>query len=89
MWTRFGRGKVWRHAHVQDFPGELLDLLVKEAGLRVIGDSAFMLGMLRARKIAPTQVLRGRQGQRLAGLCPRGAADAQADDGDKSLNDNP
>jgi ubiquinone/menaquinone biosynthesis C-methylase UbiE len=53
LWTRLGKGKVWRHAHVQDFPRGVLDRLVKEAGFRVMEDSAFMLGMLRATKIAP------------------------------------
>jgi len=53
MWTRFGKGRVWCHAHVQDFPGEVLDRFVKEAGFRVIEDSVFMLGMLRAMKFAP------------------------------------
>lgn len=53
LWTRFGKGKVWRHAHVQDFPGVVLNRLVKEAGFRVTEDSVFMLGMLRATKIAP------------------------------------
>ncbi len=53
LWTRFGKGKVWRHAHVQDFPGGVLKSLVKEAGFQVVGDSVFMLGMLRAMKIVP------------------------------------
>lgn len=35
LWTRLGRGRVWRHAHIQDFPGDVLDRLLKEAGFRV------------------------------------------------------
>ena len=53
LWTRFGKGKVWRHAHVQDFGGDLLDRLVEDAGFRIVEDSAFVLGMLRAIKISP------------------------------------
>ena len=53
FWTRFGRGKVWRHAHVQEFHGEILDQLVDEVGFRVVEDKVFMLGMLRATKIIP------------------------------------
>jgi 2-polyprenyl-3-methyl-5-hydroxy-6-metoxy-1,4-benzoquinol methylase len=53
LWTRFGKGRVWRHAHVQNFTGELLISLVKKVGFRVMEDSVFMLGMLRAVKIAP------------------------------------
>jgi hypothetical protein len=52
LWTRLGKGRVWRHAHVQKFRGELLDRLVSEAGFRVVENSVFMLGMLRAIKIS-------------------------------------
>jgi 2-polyprenyl-6-hydroxyphenyl methylase/3-demethylubiquinone-9 3-methyltransferase len=52
LWTRLGKGRVWRHAHVQEFRGELLDRLVSEAGFRVVENSVFMLGMLRAIKIS-------------------------------------
>jgi ubiquinone/menaquinone biosynthesis C-methylase UbiE len=52
LWTHFGKGRVWRHAHVQDFGGELLDRVVEEAGFRIVQDTVFMLGMLRAIKIA-------------------------------------
>ena len=52
VWTHFGKGRVWRHAHVQEFHGELLDQLVREAGFRVVENKVFMLGMLRAMKIS-------------------------------------
>ena len=53
LWTRFGKGRVWHHAHVQDFGGKALDRLIQDAGFRVLEDSRFLLGMLRAVKIAP------------------------------------
>ncbi len=53
FWTRFGRGRVWQHAHVQDFRDDSLDRLIRDAGFRIVKDSRFMLGMLRAVKIAP------------------------------------
>jgi len=52
LWTHFGKGRVWRHAHVQEFRGELLDQLVEEVGFRVVENGVFMLGMLRAMKIS-------------------------------------
>jgi ubiquinone/menaquinone biosynthesis C-methylase UbiE len=53
FWTKFGRGKVWDHAHVQDFGGKALDIIVERAGFRVLEDKRFLLGMIRALKIAP------------------------------------
>jgi ubiquinone/menaquinone biosynthesis C-methylase UbiE len=53
FWTRFGKGRSWRHAHVQDFGGDELDRVVQEAGFTVLKDRRFMLGMLRALKIGP------------------------------------
>jgi SAM-dependent methyltransferase len=55
FWTKFGRGKVWDHAHVQDFGGKELDRVVARAGFRVLKDKRFLLGMIRALKIAPAQ----------------------------------
>ena len=53
FWTKFGKGKVWDHAHVQDFGGDALDRVVKRAGFRVLKDKRFLLGMIRALKITP------------------------------------
>lgn len=53
FWTKFGKGKVWDHAHVQDFGGKSLDRVVKQAGFRVLKDRRFLLGMIRALKIVP------------------------------------
>jgi hypothetical protein len=53
FWTRFGKGKVWRHAHVQDFTPASLDDLIKETGFRKLKDSYFLMRMIRAVKIAP------------------------------------
>lgn len=53
FWTKFGKGKVWDHAHVQDFGGKSLDRIVKRAGFRVVRDKRFLAGMIRALKIAP------------------------------------
>ncbi|MFQ5471964.1 MAG: class I SAM-dependent methyltransferase [Dehalococcoidia bacterium] len=53
FWTKFGRGKVWDHAHVQDFGGEALDAVVERAGFRVIEDKRLLVGMIRALKIVP------------------------------------
>ena len=53
FWTKFGKGKVWDHAHVQDFGGEALDGVVARAGFRVLEDKRFLMGMIRALKIAP------------------------------------
>ena len=53
FWTKFGKGKVWDHAHVQDFGGRALDRIVKSAGFRVIKDKRFLSGMVRALKIVP------------------------------------
>lgn len=53
FWTKFGKGKVWDHAHVQDFGGKSLDRVVKQAGFRVLKDKRFLLGMIRALKIVP------------------------------------
>ena len=53
FWTKFGKGKVWDHAHVQDFGGKALDDVVKGAGFRVLKDKRFLLGMIRALKITP------------------------------------
>ena len=52
VWTRFGPGKAWHHAHVVDFKGDLLERIVKEAGFRIRRRSVFM-GMLRAFVITP------------------------------------
>jgi ubiquinone/menaquinone biosynthesis C-methylase UbiE len=52
-WTKFAKGKVWEHSHVQDFGGKSLDRLVKSAGFRVLQDKRFLGGMVRALKIAP------------------------------------
>lgn len=51
LWTRVGPGRSWRHAHVADFRGNLLDRLLKAAGFQVLQKSVF-LGMLRAVKIS-------------------------------------
>ena len=53
FWTKYGKGKVWDHAHVQDFGGKSLDKIVKRAGFRVVQDKRFLLGMIRALKIVP------------------------------------
>jgi len=53
FWTKFGKGKVWDHAHVQDFGGKSLDRVVKNAGFRVLKDKRFLMGMIRAIKIVP------------------------------------
>lgn len=53
FWTRFGRGRVWHHAHVQEFGGDRLDRLMTDAGFRIVEDRYFLLGMLRAVKISP------------------------------------
>ncbi len=53
FWTRFGKGKVWRHAHVQDFSGESLDELITATGFRIVKNKLLLLGMVRAVKIAP------------------------------------
>lgn len=53
LWTRFGRGRVWHHAHVQEFAGSRLDRLMTDAGFRIVDDRYFLLGMLRAVKISP------------------------------------
>jgi ubiquinone/menaquinone biosynthesis C-methylase UbiE len=53
FWTRLGPGRVWHHAHVQDFRGDSLAKLAEEAGFRVTKDKRFMLGMLRAVKVTP------------------------------------
>lgn len=53
FWTRFGKGKVWRHAHVQDFKGEDLGRLAEECGFRVEKEKTFLLGMIRACRITP------------------------------------
>jgi len=52
-WTKFAKGKVWEHSHVQDFGGKSLDRIVKNAGFRVLQDKRFLGGMVRALKIAP------------------------------------
>lgn len=53
FWTRFGKGRIWRHAHVHDFRGDLLADIATEAGFRVLENDVFMLGMLRSMKISP------------------------------------
>ena len=53
FWTRFGKGRVWHHAHVQEFSGDSLDSLIKETGFRLVKDSRFLLGMVRAVKMSP------------------------------------
>jgi len=53
FWTKFGKGKVWDHAHVQDFGGKSLDQIVQRAGFRVVKDRRFLLGMIRALKLTP------------------------------------
>ena len=53
LWTRFGKGKVWRHAHVQEFTPASLDHLIKQSGFRKLKDSYFLMRMIRAVKIAP------------------------------------
>jgi SAM-dependent methyltransferase len=53
FWTRLGKGKVWRHAHVQEFSLDSLDDLITGAGFRKVEDKLLLLGMVRAVKIAP------------------------------------
>jgi ubiquinone/menaquinone biosynthesis C-methylase UbiE len=53
FWTKFGKGKVWDHAHVQDFGGTALDEVIRRAGFRVVKDKRFLLGMVRAVKVVP------------------------------------
>lgn len=53
FWTRFGKGKVWRHAHVQEFTADDLVRLAKDAGFRVEEDKSFLLGMIRAVRVVP------------------------------------
>ena len=53
FWTRFGKGKVWRHAHVQDFTPASLDDLIATTGFRKVEDSYMLMRMIRAVKIAP------------------------------------
>jgi ubiquinone/menaquinone biosynthesis C-methylase UbiE len=54
LWTRFGKGRVWRHAHVQEFTPASLDELITGAGFRKVKDSYFLLRMIRAVRIAAT-----------------------------------
>jgi len=53
LWTHFGKGRVWRHAHVQEFTMDALDGLIAGAGFRKAEDKVLLLGMIRAVKIAP------------------------------------
>jgi len=53
FWTRFGKGKVWRHAHVQEFTMDSLDDLITNAGFTKVEDKQLLLGMIRAVRIAP------------------------------------
>ncbi len=53
FWTRFGKGRVWRHAHVQEFSADDLGRLVTEAGFRIEEDKSFLLGMMRAVRVTP------------------------------------
>ncbi len=53
FWTKFGKGRVWNHAHVQDFQKDSLDTLVTDAGFVVVDDRLFLAGMIRAVKISP------------------------------------
>jgi ubiquinone/menaquinone biosynthesis C-methylase UbiE len=59
FWTRFGKGKVWRHAHVQEFTMASLDRLIGESGFRKQKDKLLLLGMVRAVRIVPAEVVRG------------------------------
>jgi hypothetical protein len=52
LWTRFGKGKVWRHAHVQEFSPDSLDTLIRQAGFRKVKDCYMLMRMIRAVKIA-------------------------------------
>jgi|FLYL01.1.fsa_nt_gi SAM-dependent methyltransferase len=51
LWTRFGKGKVWRHAHVQEFTQDSLDRLIEGAGFKKVEDNYFLLRMMRAVKL--------------------------------------
>ena len=53
FWTRFGKGKVWRHAHIQEFTVDSLDSLIAGTGFKKVEDKLLLLGMVRAVKIAP------------------------------------
>ena len=54
FWTRFGKGKVWRHAHVQEFTVDSLGTLIEAAGLKVVENKLILMGMIQAVKIVPT-----------------------------------
>jgi 2-polyprenyl-3-methyl-5-hydroxy-6-metoxy-1,4-benzoquinol methylase len=55
FWTRFGKGKVWRHAHVQEFSIDSLDGLITSAGFKKDEDKQLLVGMVRAVRITPSQ----------------------------------
>lgn len=51
FWTVFGKGRVWRHAHIHNFSGNVLDRLLKQTGFRIEKDKYFLLKMLRVLRI--------------------------------------
>jgi SAM-dependent methyltransferase len=53
FWTRFGKGKVWRHAHVQEFTMDSLDTLIRDSGFRKAKDKLLLFGMVRVVRIVP------------------------------------
>lgn len=48
FWSRFGRGRVWQCAHVQQFDEESLSKLLKKNGFKIMTIKKFILGMLIA-----------------------------------------
>lgn len=51
FWTTFGKGKVWRHAHVQHFNGDSLDKLLKKNGFEIEEDHYLLLNMLKTIRV--------------------------------------
>lgn len=51
FWTKFWRGKIWDHTHIQSFQNESLLNLVKKVGFKIEVDKKFLCGMLQAVKV--------------------------------------
>lgn len=46
FWVRFGPGRVWQNAHINEFRNNILDSLLRQLGFQVLERKSFLLEML-------------------------------------------
>lgn len=64
FWTKFGKGRVWEEAHLNEFGEETLLALIAKFGFKLVEKNRILLGMLITMKARKTRLLYSKQEER-------------------------